>query len=117
MTELEIIHEMAERIIKERGKTYTNILDASIREFGFNIGAKFYRFERNDLFKLTAGKDDINPDTTLDLINYLIYCLIKTGAYKKHPQYKRIISKTAEKKEKDNKQQGLIYFNALRKDR
>jgi len=91
MTEVEVIYAMADSIINERGKTYNNFLEASVKEFGFNIGAKFYRFERNDLCKLIKGETDINPDTALDLINYLTHCLIKTGSYKKHYHYKKIM--------------------------
>jgi len=90
MTEQETIFAMCESIIGERGKTYNNFLEASVKEFGFNIGAKFYRFERNDLQKLLKGETDINPDTALDLINYVTYCLIKTGSYKRHYHYKKV---------------------------
>lgn len=91
MTEAEVIYAMAESIIGERGKTYNNFQDASLKEFGYNLGAKFLRLERNDIVKLLKEQIDINPDTSLDLINYLVNTLIKTGAYKKHYTYKKIM--------------------------
>jgi len=94
--EIEIIDKMCESLIGERGKTYSNFLEASQKEFGANIMAKYLRFERNDISKLLKGENDINPDTVLDLINYFKYTLVKTGAHKRHYHYKKVTEKREE---------------------